>query len=321
MQKIDIVSLDQFSQDVLDGLSSNPKKLSSKYFYDERGDELFQQIMNLDEYYLSRAELEIFNTKKNDILEIIDTSDHFRLLELGAGDGAKTKVLLRHFRDSGIDFTYAPVDISENVLQVLSSSLEKEVPGLNIEPLAGDYFKVLNELKFKNDHRSLVFFLGSNIGNFLNETAISFLSGIRDNLKKGDLLMIGFDLKKDPQIILNAYNDKQGVTEAFNKNLLRRINEELEGNFELNQFDHHPIYDPLTGQCRSYLISKKALSVRIEKLDRTFHFEAWEPIFMEVSKKYSLDEINYLATNTGFKLVANFFDGQNLFCDSVWQVE
>ncbi len=314
------MSLDQFSQDVLEGLSSKPKKLSSKYFYDANGDSLFQQIMNLDEYYLSRAELEIFQSYKDEILSLVDAKGYFRLLELGAGDGAKTKVLIKYFLQKKVDFTYAPVDISANVLNELSKTMQRDISGLKIEPLVGDYFKVLNELKFKNGGRSIVFFLGSNIGNFLNETAISFLTSIHDNLKKGDLLMIGFDLKKDPKTILRAYNDDQGVTKAFNMNLLNRINVELGADFDSNQFDHNPIYDPMTGECRSYLISKEALDVEIAHLDKTFHFDAWEPIFMEVSKKYDLREIQSLASDTGFKLVRNFFDSNNMFCDSVWEV-
>ena len=312
--------LNQFARDVKEGLSSSPKRLSSKYFYDARGDKLFQQIMHLDEYYLSRAELEIFQTHKEALLEIMDHGAPFRLVELGAGDGLKTKVLLKHFLEQGVDFSYAPVDISPDVLEHLQSNLLKEIPDLKIEPLAGDYFRVLADLKFKNHTHSVAFFLGSNIGNFLSDTAINFLSSIHDNLQQGDYLMIGFDLKKDPKRILNAYNDAAGVTRAFNMNLLDRINRELDANFDTSMFDHNPIYDPMTGQCRSYLISKQPLEVHVGALNETFSFREWEPIFMEVSKKYDLEEIEELAVKTGFRLVQNFFDQEHLFCDSVWEV-
>lgn len=312
--------MSQFARDVREGLSSKPKRLSSKYFYDTRGDEIFQQIMQMDEYYLSRAELGIFKQHKQSILELIDPGTAFRLVELGAGDGTKTKILLDHFVNQQADFIYCPIDISANVLKQLQRSMLADIPQLKIEPMAGDYFKMLGELKFKNHFKTIVFFLGSNIGNYQKEMAIEFLTGIHDNLQKGDLLMIGFDLKKDPKIILNAYNDPNGITKAFNLNLLERINRELGGDFDTSQFDHNPIYDPATGQCRSYLISKRSMKVRIEALDMVVDFKPWEPIFMEVSKKYDLEEIDELAELTGFRVLENFFDTDRLFTDSVWEV-
>lgn len=310
----------QFGQDVLAGLTSSPKRLSSKYFYDSIGDGLFQQIMQLDEYYLTRAELEIFQTQKERILELVKPNGPFRLVELGAGDGLKTKVLLKYFMEKQVDFSYAPVDISPNVLKLLEKNLKHEVSDLDIHPLAGDYFQVLSDLKFKDDLRNVVFFLGSNIGNFLESTAREFLKSIHDNLRKGDIVLIGIDLKKDPQKILSAYNDSKGITQRFNLNLLERINRELGGNFDIKSFLHHPVYDPLTGECRSYLISKKKQEVSILALKKSFEFDAWEPIFMEVSKKYSPEEIEQLAVSTGFRVIENVYDEQHLFTDSVWEV-
>lgn len=310
----------QFGADVSAGLSAYPKTLSSKYFYDAKGDALFQQIMHLDEYYLTRAELEIFETQKQQLLEQIQPNGGFRLIELGAGDGLKTKVLLKYFLEQGVNFSYSPVDISANVLRVLEENLLKDIPELSINPLVGDYFQVLEDMKIKSRKRNVVFFLGSNIGNFLNETAENFLKSIHNSLKKGDILMLGFDLKKDPARILKAYNDASGVTRAFNLNLLDRINSELGGNFNTNNFQHNPVYDPMTGECRSYLLSKVDQEVYIEELDKTFSFEKWEPIFVEVSKKYSIGEIDHLARATGFTVVENMFDSQRLFTDSIWEV-
>lgn len=315
------VQMTQFGKDVLSGLSSNPKKLSSKYFYDAKGDALFQQIMHLDEYYLTRAELEIFNTQKGRILDQVHPNGKFRLIELGAGDGHKTKVLLKYFLEQKVNFSYSPVDISSNVLKLLEANLTKDIPHLNIDPLEGDYFKVLSDLKFKADNaRNVVFFLGSNIGNFLNETAVNFLKSIHDNLQKGDILLLGFDLKKDPEIILKAYNDPSGITKAFNLNLLERINRELGGNFDLDAFRHSPVYDPVSGECRSYLLSMKDQEVSIEGLNQSFAFEKWEPVFMEVSKKYSVSEIEQLAKATGFNVVENLFDKNQLYTDTIWEV-
>lgn len=310
----------QFARDVEEGLSSNPKRLSSKYFYDAVGDKLFQQIMQLDEYYLTRAELNIFQTRKERFLELFDSGGAFRIVELGAGDGMKTKVLLKHFQGEGADFSYCPVDISANVLNDLERNVKAEIPELKMEPLAGDYFKVLADLKFKNHKRNIAFFLGSNIGNFRKDLAIDFLSSIQSNLQKGDFLLIGFDLKKDPKRILAAYNDSQGVTKAFNMNLLTRINKELDGDFKLENFDHNPIYDPLTGECRSYLIATEEHEVCLKSIQKKVHFRQWEPIYMEVSKKYDLVEIDELANSAGFKVVENLFDEEKLFADSIWEV-
>lgn len=310
----------QFARDVEEGLSSNPKRLSSKYFYDAVGDKLFQQIMQLDEYYLTRAELNIFQTRKERFLELFDSGGAFRIVELGAGDGMKTKVLLKHFQGEGADFSYCPVDISANVLNDLERNVKAEIPELKMEPLAGDYFKVLADLKFKNHKRNIAFFLGSNIGNFRKDLAIDFLSSIQSNLQKGDFLLIGFDLKKDPKRILAAYNDSQGVTKAFNMNLLTRINKELDGDFKLENFDHNPIYDPLTGECRSYLIATEEHEVCLKSIQKKVHFKHWEPIYMEVSKKYDLVEIDELANSAGFKVVENLFDEEKLFADSIWEV-
>ncbi len=309
-----------FAQDVDEGLSASPKRLSSKYFYDADGDKLFQQIMGLKEYYLTRAELNIFNQKQQQLLDAFDSGGAFRIVELGAGDGMKTKVLLKYFQAQGADFSYCPVDISPNVLGELENNMKEEIPELKMEPLAGDYFKVLADLKFKNHKRNIAFFLGSNIGNFRRELAVQFLSSIKSNMRKGDCLLIGFDLKKDPKRILAAYNDVSGVTKAFNLNLLTRINRELGGDFNVEAFDHNPTYDPLTGECRSYLIARDPQTVNVRALNKQFHFKSWEPIYMEVSKKYDLYEIEELAATTGFRLVENFFDQERLFTDSIWEV-
>lgn len=313
--------LTHFEQDVLAGFSLNEKKLSSRYFYDELGDRLFQLIMNLEEYYLSRAEHDIFKTQQQRILELMNPREDFRIIELGAGDGVKTATLLKYFTEQEITFSYCPVDISSSVLDTLVSNLTAAIKGLTIEPLQGDYFRVLEELKFREHQHNVVYFLGSNIGNFSNDSAISFLSSIRSHLHAGDRMMIGFDLKKDPARILAAYNDKEGITKAFNLNILTRINKEMDADFNLETFSHNPVYDPMTGECRSYLVSTKAQDVHIGSLEETFHFDKWETIFVEVSKKYDLNEIQNLANSSGFKVVDNLLDSDGLFAESVWEVE
>ena len=307
-----------FLSDVLEGLRSKNKHLSSKYFYDEKGDKLFQRIMHLDEYYLTNKELEIFQTQKSAILEAMDEGVPFRIIELGAGDGLKTKVLLKYFLENGIDFTYSPVDISGHVLELLEQNLLDELPGLKVETYQGDYFDALSEIGEAGE-KDVVFFLGSNVGNFPGNEAEGFIAKLQAFLNSGDLFFMGVDLKKDPSIILSAYNDSQGVTTAFNLNLLDRINSELGGNFDKDQFLHYPYYNPQTGECRSYLISKKDQTITIN--GEEIHFRAWEAIFMEVSKKYDEVQLNELSSLTGFKQIEIFKDAQNWFADVLWQVE
>jgi uncharacterized SAM-dependent methyltransferase len=188
-----------------------------------------------------------------------------------------------------------------------------------VEAICKDYFQALHQLNETADRRNVVLFLGSNIGNFSEIEAIDFLTNLGDNLNAEDLLLIGFDLKKDPEVILKAYNDKSGITRAFNMNLLERINRELGGNFDLEQFMHFPLYDPELGEARSYLISKKRQTVYIATLDKSFEFKSWEPIHVEISRKYDLETINRYAEKAGFKVIKNFFDHNNYYLDSLWE--
>ncbi len=315
MSKESTIALTPFAEDILSGLHAENKSLPSKYFYDAKGDELFQRIMHLDEYYLTRKELEIFETQKSKILNSMYDGEPFRIIELGAGDGLKTKILLKYFLEEDVDFTYTPVDISGNVLEILEDDLREELPNLKIEPYVGDYFDALSEIA-ESPEKDVVFFLGSNVGNFSETEAVGFLTKLQQFLNKGDLLFMGVDLKKDPSIILSAYNDKEGVTREFNLNLLDRINNELGANFNRDQFLHYPYYNPHTGECRSYLISKIDQQVYID--DETIHFRAWEAIFMEISKKYDHPQLMKLASSSGFSPITKFMDENAWFADVLW---
>ena len=310
-------SITSFTADVLEGLKATSKSLPSKYFYDSKGDDLFQQIMHLEEYYLTRKELEIFQTHKEAILHTIaQDGEPFRIIELGAGDGLKTKVLLKHFINNGADFTYTPVDISGNVLEILEENLKQEIEGLKIEPYRGDYFDALSDIS-ESPEKDVVFFLGSNIGNFTHDEAVGFLGDLREMMREDDLLFMGVDLKKDPSVILSAYNDANGVTTEFNLNLLDRINSEMDGNFDKDAFLHYPYYNPHTGECRSYLISRKEQEVTLG--DEVIHFRRWESIFMEVSKKYDEVQLVKLAEKSGFDYISTFNDAEHWFADVVWK--
>lgn len=313
--------LNQFAQDVLNGLSSAPKFLSSKYFYDDEGSRLFQQIMKLPEYYLTRSEFEIFSLQADKIFKsFADGSKGFDLIELGAGDGTKTAVLVSHFLRQNASISYSPIDISQKALDELTQKFTAEFPNLAIKPRSGDYFKILESLKTGVERRKILLFLGSNIGNFSREQAVGFFRRLRAVMNDNDLLFVGFDLQKDPHVIVRAYDDSQGATAEFNLNLLRRINRELGGNFDLDKWTHYAIYRPVECAARSFLISREKQSVNIEALGRSFDFAAWEAVFMEISQKYSMDDIEQLAGDAGFAIRQNFFDRKNYYCDSLWQI-
>ncbi|HRI02656.1 MAG TPA: L-histidine N(alpha)-methyltransferase [Pyrinomonadaceae bacterium] len=312
--------LSQFADDVLRGLSATPKELSSKYFYDDEGSRLFQEIMKLPEYYLTGCENEIFSTQTSEIHRAFANGDNaFDLIELGAGDGTKTAVLVDHFLKQNADISYSPIDISQEALDALTEKFEREFPALRMNAMNGDYFKILESLRSANGRRKVLLFLGSNIGNFSAEQSVAFFRSLREVMSDNDLLLVGFDLQKDPHVIANAYDDAAGVTAKFNLNLLTRINRELGGNFDLGKFTHYANYRPIEGSARSFLVSREKQTVRIDALGRDFEFDPWEAVFMEISQKYSLKMIEELAKNSGFKVKQNFFDDKNYYCDSLWR--
>jgi len=307
-----------FLKDVLEGLQATPKYLQSKYFYNKKGDELFQKIMNCDDYYLTNCELEIFKNQSSEIASLFSSElIEFDIVELGAGDATKSQYLLKSLLDKKIDFNYFPVDISENVIDILDKDLPNKLPGLRMKGLKGEYFEMLAKAKKLSEKLKIVLFLGSNIGNIKPEETVNFLKSLRKNLSVNDLVLIGFDLKKNPNTILKAYNDSEGYTKAFNLNLLERINEEFGGNFNLSNFEHYPLYDPQTGSAKSFLISLKNQVVEIA--DKSILFSENEFIDMEISQKYSVDEINNFASQSGFKVKNHFFDSKKWFLDAVWQ--
>jgi len=314
----------QFAADVYEGLTAKEKFLPSKYLYNKRGDEIFQQIMAMEEYYPTRAEHEIFELHREEMLNhFAQDQIPFRLIEFGAGDGTKTKVLLQHFLEHNADFTYVPIDISANILEKLTADLAENMPELKVQGIQDDYFRAIDQLKASFDGqqvRSVVLFLGANIGNFSPQESIGFLKEIADHLSSGDLLLTGFDLKKDPKRVLNAYFDKKGITRDFKLNLLQRINDELDADFDLDNFQYFPIYDPMKGSIRSYLVSTQEQQVTIRTIDEVIQFEAWEAIYMERSQKYSISDIRKLADKSGFSVIHNFFDTDRLFTDSLWQL-
>lgn len=310
-----------FAKDVADGLSQEPKSLSSRYFYDGEGSRLFQEIMNLPEYYLTRAEYEVLTENKEAMAREFASAGFFHLIDLGAGDALKTKILLQQLANQQSAFDYVPVDISGDAMQQLSNSLQTELPAVSVQAVVGEYFKALEWLQEHKAERKVVLFLGSNIGNFTADESRDFLCSVRSYLKPGDKLLIGIDLRKDPDKILRAYDDAAGVTAAFNMNLLRRINRELGGNFDLNQFRHYAMYNPGDGVMRSFLVSKIDQEVYICDTGRSFRFAAWEATHTENSHKYTLPQIQELGDACGFTLQTVFQDKNKQFADVLFSVD
>lgn len=307
-----------FEKEVKKGLSNKPKTLPTKYFYDAKGSELFQEIMDLEEYYLPACEREILKDSSNQLAANISSlCNEIEIIGLGAGDGTKTVELLKAFMPLFQDIDYYPLDISASILEENKENLQASIPGLSVKPVAGNYFKTLPKLP-QSETKRLILFMGANIGNYSPKKAIEFVRFLKENNRTNDLLLIAFDLKKDPEKILAAYNDEKGVTAKFNMNLLARINNELAANFDLDQFKHFPTYDPIAGVCKSHLVSLVAQTVSIG--EDTYSFKAFEAIQTEVSIKYDLSEIEKLATDTGIKLIKHFPDSKNYYTLALYQV-
>jgi len=305
-----------FKNEVDKGLESNPKTLPSKYFYDKKGDALFVEIMNLPEYYLTRCELDIFQNKTQELIAAfgVKPDSYFELIELGAGDGTETKELLQTLDNKNYSFDYFPIDISSNSLNLLEKDLSKELPNLSVQTKQGDYFEVLASLK-KNKKPKIVLFLGSTIGNMTDDLAAKFIHSLGANLHAGDKLLLGVDLIKTKEIVLPAYNDKQGITAKFNMNLLDRINQELGGNFDLNQFKHQPEYNENEGIAKSFIVSTAHQHVEIKAIGKKISFKEGEKIHTEISRKYNDELIEKLIVNTDFSIQTKILDSNAYFAD------
>jgi dimethylhistidine N-methyltransferase len=310
--------LEQFKTDVDHGLSASPKRLSSKYFYDEIGDDLFVQIMHLPEYYLTRSEFEIFEKQTREIVDslCVNKDVAFDLIELGAGDGTKTKMLLKHLVENQFDFRYLPIDISSNALEKLEQDLKYELPELQVETQQGDYFEVLESLKHGNRPKVLLF-LGSNIGNLSDDEARKFIYQLGSNIKPDDRLLLGVDLIKSEDVVLPAYNDAKGITRAFNMNLLRRMNNELGADFNLDLFDHRPEYSEQSGIARSFIESLDNQEVTISSLNKSFQFKKGERIHTEISRKYNDDILHGILEGTDFEITQKLMDSNGYFADYI----
>lgn len=310
----------EFALDVLLGLSKTEKSLSSRYFYDERGSELFQRITDLPEYYPTECERQVLLGSREHLSHVLGDTP-FSLIELGSGDGRKTNILLEHFLAVNKQFSYVPIDISESALQGQIDELDKRFPELDVHGVVAEYNDGIEWTSQQSERRNFVLFLGSNLGNFHRGEARAFLRRLWNYLRQDDLLMIGFDLKKPIAAMQLAYNDSQGVTAEFNMNLLQRINRELGGNFQLDAFQHYSTYNVSSGAMESYLVSLERQRVYIEALQQEFTFLPFEPIHTEYSYKFLLSDIEELAASSGYVIETNLFEERRWFVDSLWRVE
>ncbi|PKV75336.1 L-histidine N(alpha)-methyltransferase [Pontibacter ramchanderi] len=309
-----------FAKDVAAGLSQSPKRLSSRYFYDANGSRLFQQIMALPEYYLTRAEFSVIQRHRSAMVSAFAAAGFFHLVDLGAGDAMKTKLLLEELANQKKNFDYVPMDISGAAMRELGDDLQQTYPELHVQAVVAEYITGLKWLKQHLTERKVVLFLGSNLGNFEREEGMDFVRQIRQHLQPGDLFLLGVDLAKDPETILAAYNDPGGVTAAFNLNLLSRINRELGGNFDLEAFSHFALYDPQLGVMKSYLVSRREQEVYMEATGARYAFAAWEAIHTENSHKYTLQQAAEMGNKAGFKLVTSYLDENSGFADMLFEV-
>jgi len=302
-----------FLEDVWAGLSCQPKRLKPKYFYDETGSRLFEQITEQPEYYPTRTELRILSEQRDDIAALLP--DDAALIEFGAGATKKVRELLR----SGKITTYVPVDISGDFIAAQARDLAQDFPDLSILPVVADFtqgFELPAQVAWQ---KRVGFFPGSTIGNFDPHEASEFLRRAHDILGAHSFLILGVDLEKDPALLHVAYNDKAGITAQFNLNLLRRINEELGGNFDLSTFAHRAIYNREKRRVEMHLVSLKAQSVQIA--GRSFNFRMGESIHSESSHKFTVEQMQTLARGAGFVPRAVFTDPDKLFSVHVLETQ
>ena len=309
MEKSD--AREDFRADVELGLSSSPKSIPPKYFYDEQGSRLFEQITRLEAYYPTRTEASILSDHG---LEVIDAmGEAVTIVELGSGSSTKTRLLLDILAHRQQRVDYIPIDISPTVVTQFGEQLLADYPMLHIRGLICDYHQALDALKEEPGQRRLFLFLGSSLGNYHPHQATELLQEIRAAMADHDRLLLGLDLKKDPEVLHLAYNDPEGVTAAFNLNLLERINRELEGRFELERFAHKALYNLEEGRIEMYLESRMHQLVPIKAMERSFTFRQGETIHTENSYKFDRQRLENILGQCDLKIERQFLDHRQWF--------
>ncbi len=313
------VDKNNFAKDVMIGLSEDNKHIDSKYFYDYFGSNLFEQICVQPEYYPTRVEFDIIRENTDMIQQCLGINEPINIIELGSGSSKKTRKILEHYLSFQKKLNYLPIDISKNILVETTERLSTELSNLNVHFINEEYHEGIKNAKrylklLSNDHyKNLILFLGSSIGNFEFFDASIFLKKIRNEMNKDDFILIGFDLQKDKEILENAYNDKSQITSKFNLNLLFRINRELDGEFNLDDFSHFAFYNQDYKRIEMHLVSNKNQNIKINHINKTFQFKENEKIHTENSYKYNKKMIQQLANLSGLQIIKEFTDKDNLF--------
>jgi len=304
-----------FASDIKKGLTAKNKFIPDRDYYDDKGSVFFQELMHNPDYYVYNSELEIFETYKNDIANIFSkNTSKLNLIEFGAGDGIKTEVIINELLNNKIDFNYIPIDFSQKYINDMEVSFKKKYPKLKINGINADYFEALEKISDENI-RNVILFIGSSFGGLTDSESDNFLTKLSSKMKKGDILLIGFDLKKTPKILYKAYHN---TCFDWCNYLLSRINNELGGNIDLSKFEYYTNYNPINGKFKWYFLSKEIQTIFIKDIDLQVHFDNYEPIYIGQSKKFSKKGISNLSEKYGFKLKNNYTDKNKYFIDSVW---
>ncbi len=302
----------RFVEDVCQGLSASPKQLPPVYFYDETGSQLFEKICELPEYYITRTERWILENYREEILSAA-TAEEFALVEFGSGSSYKTRLLIAAALQCCERLSYHPIDISETMLVASAETLLQDFPELEIDAFAGEYDEGIDYIGERQIHPKMILFLGSNIGNFPPQQAVGFLRRIRRVMTAEDVLLLGTDMRKPREVLERAYNDRAGVTAAFNLNLLHRINRELQADFQVEQFAHHAFFNEEASRVEMHLRSLASQTVRIGAADCSFHFAADELIHTENSYKFTPEMVNRLLADADLRLQHVWQDPRGYF--------
>jgi L-histidine Nalpha-methyltransferase len=306
----EVVALPQYVQEVADGLLSQPKTLPCKLFYDAAGSQLFEEITELPEYYLTRTELAILQDHADEMARAVGSA--VTVVELGSGTATKTGTILEAFARRQMRLCYVPVDISPAALREAQERVQSQLSSVSVRPVVADFSHGFDFLR-KIPGRKLMLYLGSSIGNFDPEAGIHMLCQIRTEMQGGDALLLGTDLVKDESILVPAYDDAQGITEHFNKNILCRLNRELCANFDLDSFRHQALWNPRKSRMEIYLESLRPQKIFLRLLNLHIEMANGERIHTENSYKYTMRMVKTMVGNAGFALEQTWFDNQKWF--------
>ncbi|MBW4664159.1 MAG: L-histidine N(alpha)-methyltransferase [Chroococcus sp. CMT-3BRIN-NPC107] len=296
--------------DVIAGLTQTPKYIQARYFYDDYGSQLFEQICDLPEYYLTRTETAILQECAIAISEITGACE---LVELGSGSSTKTRILLDAYEQLNYPLRYVSIDVSAGILESSAKALLADYPSLQVQALVSTYELALKQLKPTSLPNRVICFIGSSLGNLNPQECKTFFSQITRALQPNEYFLLGIDLHKSKEILEPAYNDSQGVTAAFNLNILKHLNQRFDGNFDLTQFEHLAFYNETKRQIEMHLRSLRSQTITLKDLDLTIELASDETIFTEISRKFDLDSIQQELQSQGLKSIQVWTDANQKF--------